>query len=90
MVNYQQLEKFSTKEELIEIIKKMDRTMSDIHTNIEVMISENILLEKKNSELNEALESACVELAGAYNKYAKKPEDRMKKPENWKSKFLKR
>lgn len=90
MVNYQELEKFSTKGELIEIIKRMDKAMSDIHTNIEVMISENNLLERKNDELNEALDKACIEISGAYSKYAKKPEAAMKNPENWRSKFLKR
>lgn len=89
MINYKSLKENATKEDLIELIRKLDSTILNIHTGIETIINENVILERKNEELNEALDKACVEIAGAYKKYAKSPKAEMKNPEAWKSKFAK-
>lgn len=87
MINYESLEENATKKELIELIKKLDSAVTNVHTSIETIIKENTVLEKRNEELNEALDKACIEIAGAYKKYAKNPKAEMKNPEAWKSKF---
>lgn len=89
MINYESLEENATKKELIELIKKLDSTVMNIHTSIETIIRENMALEERNNKLNEALDKACIEIAGAYKKYAKNPKAEMEKPELWKSKFQK-
>lgn len=89
MINYTNLKENATKEELIELIKKLDSAVTNVHTSIETIIRENIVLEERNNELNKALDKACIEIAGAYKKYAKNPKTEMKDPEAWKSKFKK-
>lgn len=88
MVDYNSLEKASTKE-LIAIIKNLDQGLLEQNKHNRCLVSEQLLVNKERDTYQNAYKKACEELAKAYKKYAKKPSEKWLKAENWENKFIK-
>lgn len=87
MVDYNTL-KNASKDELIEIIKKLDSGLLEKASLNRSLISEQLAVNKERDKLQEAYSQACSELAKAYKRHAKKPAEKWLKVENWEKKFL--
>ena len=79
----------TTKEELQNVVLKLDESLMSNYRRASNYASELLLLKKENEKLKNALNDACVELTKAYKKSGKS-NSKWLKSENWALKFMKK